>query len=222
MKKKIILTVCAVIVCLSAVSQKIFITGDSHVAIKVYPQEVKKIVEASKPSATVDYWGKGGAGFYTFNETPGYMDSIYNANPDILVVHLGTNGCYNVPLDSEKTLNDIETFYKNLRERMPECKIVFVTPFYNKNRDVISAEGDEKIYGPWKLNEKTRACSDIIVAFANLQPNTYVIDNNADAGSVFHDFPGLIRQDNIHLTPQGYELLGQQVAGKLLEIEELW
>ena len=209
-------------VVLPGMAQKIFLTGDSHVSAKVYPRKVKSIVEAAKPSADVKFWGNAGAGFYTFNDTPAYMDSIYNAAPDILIVHLGTNGCYNVPLDPEKTLNDIETFYGNVRNKLPECKIVFVTPFYNKNRDITSPEGMPKTYGPWKVNKKTRQCSDIIVAFAADKPNTYVIDNNADAGTVFVDSKGLIRQDNIHLTEKGYELLGRQVAGKLLEISDLW
>lgn len=212
----------ATALCGSMMGQRIFLTGDSHVSGKVYPRQVKKIIEAAKPSARVKFWGKGGAGFYTFNETPAFMDSIYNASPDILVVHLGTNGCYNVSLDAEKTRKDIETFYTNVRARLPECKIVFVTPFYNKNRDVISDDGTTKSYGPWKVNRKTRQCSDIIVEFANAHPNTYVIDNNADAGTVFLDKKGLIRQDNIHLTAKGYELLGRQVADKLLKNPALW
>lgn len=221
MKKSCASTI-AILLCLSAYSQKIFITGDSHVAAKVYPETVKSIVEQARPTAEVSFWGKGSAGFYTFNETPAYMDSIYTAAPDILIVHLGTNGCYNVPLDAEKTYADIETFHHNVSDTLPDCKIVFVTPFYNKNREIISTDGDAPEYGPWKINEKTRACADLIVDFANSRPGVFVIDNNADAGTAFFDEEGLIRQDNIHLTPEGYALLGRQVADKLLEIEELW
>lgn len=203
-------------------SQKIFMTGDSHVSAKVYPNEVKAIVEKAHPTTSFSFWGKGGAGFYTFNENASYMDSIYKASPDILIVHLGTNGCYNVPLDVEKTYHDIDVFYNNVIDRLPDCTIVFVTPFYNKNREIISSQGKDKKYGPWKINEKTRACSDIILDFARSHPNIFVIDNNADAGTVFFDNEGLIRADNIHLTEKGYRLLGRQVAEKLLDINELW
>lgn len=222
MKKILTTLILAAGLCMPAFSQKIFLTGDSHVSAKVYPQEVKKIIEKAKPGASVSYWGKGGAGFYTFNDNPDYMENIYKANPDILVVHLGTNGCYNVPLDTAKTRNDVETFYNKVRTHLPDCSIVFVTPFYNKNREVLSTSGKTKKYGPWKVNEKTRGVSDIILEFADGKPNTYVIDNNADAGTVFVDTKGLIREDNIHLTVKGYELLGEQVAGKLLEIHDLW
>lgn len=222
MKKRISLLAVVACICMSAYAQKVFMTGDSHVSGKVYPEEVKKIIEKAKPTASFSYWGKGGAGFYTFNDTPSFMETIYKASPDVLVVHLGTNGCYNLPLDTTKYQTDIATFYTNVREKLPECKIVFVTPFYNRNRDVVSTSGKEKKYGPWKINEKTRGVADIIIEFAKDKPNTYVVDNNADAGSVFFEKPGLIRQDNIHLTVQGYELLGEQVAGRLLEIDELW
>lgn len=220
MKKEFSLLILALTCCMPVFSQKIFLTGDSHVSAKVYPQEVKKIIEKNRSGSTVDYWGKGGAGFYTFNENPSYMEHIFNAAPEVLVVHLGTNGCYNVPLDPDKTLSDITIFYENIRKKLPDCKIVFVTPFYNKNREILSSKGKEKKYGPWKVNEKTRGVSDIIVDFAKYKPNTFVIDNNADAGTVFLDKPGLIRDDNIHLTVKGYELLGKQVSEKLLKLLE--
>ena len=222
MRKRLFLIVFTAAICLPLFSQRIFLTGDSHVSAKVYPREVKKLVEKAKPSANVDFWGKGSAGFYTFNDTPAYMDSIFNANPDILVVHLGTNGCYNVPLDAEKTLNDIEIFYGNVRSNLPECKIVFVTPFYNKNRNVISSDGGEKVYGPWKVNEKTRQCSDIIVDFANKHNNTFVIDNNSEVGMRYLKSPRLIRPDNVHLTEAGYKDLGSQVGADLLAIDAIW
>ena len=222
MKRRLLLTAAALLVCIPVFAQKIFLTGDSHVSGKVYPAEVKKIIEKAKPGVTVDFWGKGGAGFYTFNDTPSFMETIYKAAPDVLIVHLGTNGCYNQPFDRDKYQKDIETFYGNVRENLPDCKIVFVTPFYNKNREILSSKGKEKKYGPWKVNEKTRGVSDLIVEFAGNHPDTFVVDNNADAGTVFLDKPGLIRDDHVHLTVKGYELLGRQVADKVLEIKELW
>lgn len=153
------------------------------------------------------------------------MDSIFNADPDILIVHLGTNGSYAIKFDPEKCFNDIATFHENVRERLPDCKIVYVTPFYNKNHPkgtVTKNTKRVKGQGPWQLNTKTRECADVILSFAEGQPDTFVIDNNADAGTIFLDEPGLIRAEFVHLTDAGYQLLGKQVTDKLLEIEELW
>lgn len=222
MKRRILMMTAAAALAFAASAQKIFLTGDSHVSAGIYPAEVKKIVESERPSASVSSWGKAGAGFYTFNDSPELTDHIFRADPDILIVHLGTNGCYTPPLDPEKYQNDIQTFYDNVRSRLPECKIVFVTPFYNRNRDVLSSSGKQKTYGPWKPNEKTRGVADILIEFVADKADTYVIDNNADAGTVFLDEPGLINADNIHLTPKGYQLLGRQVADRLLDIPDIW
>ena len=219
---------------LTSFSQKVFMTGDSHVSIKVYPQEVGRLLAESKPEADFSFWGKGGAGFYSFNDNKAYMDSIFKANPDVLVVHLGTNGSYAVKFDPEKCHNDIATFHATVREQLPDCKIVYVTPFYNKNHPKTGTKtvgGKKKgkgkvktvpVYGPWKVNTKTRECADVILSFAEGQPDTFVIDNNADAGTIFLDEPGLIRSEFVHLTDAGYKLLAAQVTEKLLEIPQLW
>ena len=236
MKIKILVLSVLSFISFGAYSQKIFMTGDSHVSIKVYPREVGRLLEESKPEANFSFWGKGGAGFYSFNDNRAYMDSIFNAQPDVLVVHLGTNGSYAVKFDPEKCHNDISTFHSAIREQLPDCKIVYVTPFYNKNRQKIGTKtvggkkkGKKKskpktvpVYGPWNVNHKTRECSDVILTFAESQPDTYVIDNNADAGTIFLDEPGLIRSEYVHLTDDGYKLLARQVTDKLLEINELW
>ena len=210
------------LISVTSFAQKIFMTGDPHVSGKAYPMEIKKILDEEWPTAEFSYWGKAGAGFYTFNDTPAFMDSIYNAAPDILLVHLGTNGCYAVAFNPEKTWNDIETFYGNVSSHLPDTKVIFVTPFYNKNHKLISKNGKKKTYGPWQVNENTRACSDLIIEFSKQHPGTYVIDNNAEAGTVFLDEPGLIREDYVHLTIEGYQVLGQQVVDGLLDLLEAW
>lgn len=210
-------------------------TGDSHVSGKIYPREVGRILEEAKPSVIFNTWGKGGAGFYTFNDTPAYMDSIYNADPDILIVHLGTNDSYARSFNEERFVNNMTTFYNNVHSRLPNCKIVFVSPFYNKNRQKgtttnytvknkkgKSVQKSKKIPGAWQVNHNTRLCSDAILNFVKDHPNTFIVDNNAEHGMEFLEGDNLIREDYVHLTIAGYELLGQQVAESLLNIPELW
>lgn len=194
-----------------AEAQKIFLTGDSHVSAKVYPQKVGEILRQTIPGAKYSFWGKAAAGFYTFNEKKAFMDSIFNNRPDILVVHLGTNGSYSV-FEPEKFSNDLRIFHEKVRSQLPDCKIVYVTPFLNNRQD--------KTTKKWDVNRKTRQCADLIIDFAAGQPDTFVIDNNADAGEVFLSTPGLIRDDGVHLTAKGYNLLGEQVAARLIELIE--
>ena len=197
----------------AAGAQKVFLTGDSHVSAKVYAEKVGEILKKNIPGVEYSFWGKGSAGFYTFNDTKEYMDKIFDAQPEVLVVHLGTNGSYS-KFDKEKFINDMTLFYQNVREKLPDTKIVFVTPFDNKKK--------ENQTGKWYVNPNTRNCAETIITVSENLPGTFVIDNNKDAGSIFADSSDLIRQDHIHLTINGYKLLGEQVAGALLAIPELW
>ena len=75
-------------------AQKVFMTGDSHVFAKVYPNTICEILKNQNPDIEFGWWAKNGICFYSFNSTPEYYDSIFAFKPDILIVHLGTNGAY--------------------------------------------------------------------------------------------------------------------------------
>ena len=196
-----------------AFCQKIFMTGDSHVSISIYPQKVGEVLVEENPNIDFSFWGKGGAGFYTFNDNQEFMDILYDACPDILIVHLGTNDSYARQFNEERLTKNVTTFYNNFHSRLPECKIIFVTPFYNKNK--------EKGTGNWQVNKNTRLCADALLAFSRKHPGVTVIDNNADYGMMFLEEEGLIRSDYVHLTVEGYHELGQQVADAIISLG-LW
>lgn len=204
MKRNILATlIIAVAAILPGNAQKVFMVGDSHVAGKIYPEVVGENLQSEVDGLEFDYWGKNGARFDTFNKNPEYMNRIFQAKPDILVVHLGTNDSYAQEFKKRWFDENIQKFYDNVIGRLPDCKIIFVTPFINKLR----ANSDP--------NESTIVCSKAIVDFAASHPNCFVADNNADYGDAFISNPELIRQDNVHLSPEGYEGLGLQVASEI-------
>lgn len=190
-------------------------TGDSHVFAKVYPDIVEQKLSERHPDTEFGYWAKNGICFYSFNSTPEYFDTIFNFKPEILIVHLGTNGAYDDHFTRESFRKEMETFYTTLTDSLPEVKVVFVTPFTNKKRKY-------RKKGRWLVNNKNRDVSDEIISFVASHPSTFVIDNNAEAGMRYLKEPGLIRPDNVHLTEEGYKTLGNRVAEEILEIEPLW
>ena len=196
-------------------AQKVFMTGDSHVFAKIYPTEVEQILRSRHHNMEFDWWAKNGICFYSFNSTPEYYDSIFAFKPDILIVHLGTNGAYDNTFTRPKFRAEMENFYSTLTESLPEVKVVFVTPFTNKKRKY-------RKKGKWFVNHKNRDVADEIIAFTEAHPDTYVIDNNAEVGMKFLKSKGLIRPDNVHLTEAGYKELGQMVGTQVLEISPLW
>lgn len=196
-------------------AQKVFMTGDSHVFAKVYPTKVEELIRSQHPDIEFSWWAKNGICFYSFNSTPEYYDSIFSFNPDILIVHLGTNGAYDDNFSRPSFRKEMENFYATLTDSLPEVKVVFVTPFTNKKRKY-------RKKGRWNVNNKNREVSDEIIAFVADHPNTFVIDNNSEAGMRFLKSKSLIRPDNVHLTETGYSVLADQVGSKVLNIEQLW
>lgn len=196
-------------------AQRVFMTGDSHVFAKIYPAKVEEILKAEHPDLEFAYWAKNGICFYSFNSTPEYFDSIFAFKPEILIVHLGTNGAYDNSFTRPAFRQEMETFYSTLTDTLPDVKVVFVTPFTNKKRK-------NKKKGRWFVNHKNRDVADEIIAFTKDHEGTFVIDNNAEAGMSFLKSRTLIRPDNVHLTEEGYEVLGNSVGHHILDIRELW
>ena len=210
---KTMLTAMALAICFCAetCAWNVFMAGDSHVCSKIYPNEVEKILTREEADVRFSYCGKIGATFHTYLDTPSLMEEIYDARPDILIVHLGTNDSYTNRFNRKKFRSNLSEFYNRVTERFPECKVVFVTPFYNKLKGAS---------GP---NRSTRACADALVAFAKGHGNAYVVDNNATHGMYFLDnHATMMRHDFVHLTVEGYEALGRQVGEALAEMEDLW
>lgn len=209
----VILALMSVSCSTQAQMNRIFMTGDSHVAGKIYPEKVREILLQRDPEIEFSFFGKNGAGFYTYNETPEFMDTMFSFEPEILIVHLGTNDSYSKVFYEDKFLSDVDTFYKNIRKKLPSARIVFITPFEN----MLKEKNGKRSY-----NDNTRLCADVLIKFSNDKPDVFVVDNNMTAGKGYVDNPKYIRPDMVHLTVEGYEDLGQSVASALLSIPELW
>lgn len=195
---------------LKASPYNVHMTGDSHVCSKIYPERVGDILVDADPEIYFSYWGKIGATVNTFNSNRSFMDKIYEAKPEILIVHLGTNDSYSHHFNEAHFKEELTEFYNNVKEHCPECKMVFVTPFFNRLKD-------------GTVNHNTRLCADAYLDFATAHDNVYVVDNNAQYGMFFlHGGAELIRHDGVHLTVEGYEELGDQVGQGLIDIDDLW
>ena len=210
MKNLVLLILIAFVSVCKAEGLNVFMTGDSHIGSKIYPETVGDILEEADPEIVFSWWGKNGARFDSFNSSPEMMGKIYAAKPDILIVHLGTNDSYTKNFDEKRMMKNLTTFYHNVKSRFPECRLVLVTPFYNRLKD-------------HSVNDNAGICADVYLEFAETHPHVYVVDNNADFGMYFLDGGNtLIRNDGVHLTTTGYERLGEQVGAAVVEMVELW
>lgn len=209
--KRILLSIATTIAAgISCQAFNVYMTGDSHVTSNIYPDIVGDIIFEADPLTNFSFYGKVGARFDTFNSSPELMNRIYEAQPDILIVHLGTNDSYTKNFDHDRLKKNIQTFYDNVESRYPECRIVLVTPFYNRLKDK-------------SVNDNAGVCADVMLEFAEENPHVYVVDNNGDYGMYFLDGGStMIRSDGVHLTVAGYEKLGEQVGAAVVEMVDLW
>lgn len=209
--KRIVSIIFSLAVLFTAMAQRIYMTGDSHVDSRIYPRSVEQLLRQRNPDIAFGYSAKIGASFHTFIQNDfALLKPALNFNPDILIIHLGTNDSYSFKFNREVFLKNVQQVYDKVQQDCSECQIVFVTPFYNKLKQ----------RGKWVVNSNAAACSDAIVFFAATHPYCLVIDNNADHGFDFID-ERLIRNDNVHLSADGYKALGEQVGLGLLSIRGL-
>lgn len=206
--KRIFTTIVAsLMLCICANAQKVFMAGDSHIALKTYPQTLGAILEEEMPGVEFDSFGIGGAGFYTYVDKPKNMVPIYEAQPDILIIALGTNDCNNWYYSASKLRERATRMYNMVKERLPECKIVFVTPFYFKTKKVRGHE--------LEINPNVEASAETLASLAETLPDVWTINLVPDHGMDFLN-GDLMRKDFIHLTNDGYRHLARIVADGLL------
>lgn len=212
MKTRIIVILMALSLSLAAAAQRVLMVGDSHIALKTYPEELKSILHDECPEVDFDCIGVGGAGFYTYVNKPSLMQKIYDKKPEVLVVALGTNDCNNTQYMASRSLKFITRFYDGIKANLPDCKIVFVTPFYFKTK---------KVHGSgMEINPNVPAMTKVICDFAASHDDTYSINLLDDYGMYFLD-NNLLRKDLIHLTKYGYISLANLVADGLLSLPVL-
>lgn len=219
MIRKVIVSLAVGACCLIGRGESVLMVGDSHVAGNIYPQVVDSIISAWHPGVDFHHFGIVGAAFTTFNREEN-MERVLAFRPDVMIVHLGTNDSYGRTFNPEVFSFNMLRFYETVQAELPGCKMVFVSPFYNKRKQYGARKRKRRAY-TWKLNDNTRVCADAIEDFCRSHANAFSIDNNASHGMDFIN-EGLIRRDNVHLTRAGYETLGRQVGSELLTIPALF
>lgn len=211
-KLKHILIILALLAVVPLSAQRVFMAGDSHIALKTYPQTLGAILEDEVPGLTFDSFGIGGAGFYTYVDKPKNMQRLYDSDADIMIIALGTNDCNNWYYSPEKLRQRALKLYNGVKEHNPDCTIVFVTPFYFKTKEVRGTQ--------LEINPNVAATAQVLNELAQELPDVWTIDLVARHGMDFLD-RDLMKKDFIHLTNEGYEYLAELVAEGLFAIPGL-
>jgi len=142
--------------------------------------------------------GVNGADVRCFLRCNLFNDELQYLAPDLVIISLGTNDCYNEKWDSTVFEKNLNTLANNIRARLPEAAIIFTTPpdHYRKRRhnntDVITAinvifrVAKEQNAGVW----------DLFTVMGGLESVRDWLD------------AGLAVRDKIHFNKEGYVLQG--------------
>lgn len=93
---------------------KVYMLGDSHVAGNIYPKEISNILTKGNSNISFSYSGKNGACFDTYNNSSSLLQQALNYQPNILIVHLGTNDSYTAKFDAKTFTSNVTTFYNKV------------------------------------------------------------------------------------------------------------
>lgn len=209
--------------------------GDSHVAGKSFPQAVKESLNKALAEATTDsaalpvdysFIGSNGATTVRF-ATSSYMQRVAEKQPDLIILSFGTNECHGMGYREEVHREQLTKFLSMLRETCPDAVILLTTPpgDYLTSTSVTYVRRSRKgrrrrvVRSYKKANPMSTRCAALLEDFGK-ENGLPVWDLNTIAGGTDAvrnwTASGLMRNDRIHFTPEGYTLHGRLLAEALL------
>lgn len=191
--------------------------GDSHVAPGTFTHALEETLQRALPeSVEVRFFGHNGATVNYFATTE-WMEKIRACQPDLIIVSLGTNECHGMGYHEEQHRGQMQAFYPQLAEACPQAVILLTTP-----------PGDYLSVRTGRRRRRSRAS----------QPNPMTIRAAAEIchygsshGMAVWDLhtivggqsalpnwigAGLMQNDRVHFTPEGYQLQGHLLGEALL------
>lgn len=164
------------------------------------------LLERDNPGLIYDGIGVNGARFKDYNKTSMFFEQLRELQPDLLMISLGTNEAFD-ELDKSEYILDLEVFVRNVKQVLPETSLLFTTPppslVKRSAPNIFAQEYTEEIIA-WAEKEEV-AVWDLYNVFGG---NENIKKNQAN---------GLVAQDYIHYTKQGYEQMGALFGEALLQ-----
>lgn len=204
--------------------------GDSHLSggFLTAPMADELLRIWGEERIRIERIGVPGATFGTFSATK-YLECIQAINPDIVIISLGTNDSYTNTFNPEHMQEQMSQLIKQLRNLAPEARILLTTPPFAYLKQRILTDNKYTKRGrckssnspKYKFNPNTRRASELIQRFAKAQGidcydlYTAIAQGNAQASAERWLKQGLISEDRVHYTTEGYTLLGQLIEGAI-------
>lgn len=163
------------------------------------------MLENGQPGVLYHMIGLNGAAFEHISGNTSLLESGAEAlRPDLIIVSLGTNNCFGSGYRSEQFRSVARRFVKKIKTSYPYSAILMTTP-------IESCRRSRRVY---TVNPNVADVARVIVDVCREEGVAYwnMFDAAGGDGSnaVWHENK-LIRDDRIHLSEQGYVMLGDML-----------
>lgn len=201
---------------------KIVHIGDSHIFSGFTTAPItQQLQEKYGDQVSVEYWGICGATYVTYTAEQ-EIDRIIRANPDMLIISLGTNDSYTFRFSAETFRANMNTFFSMIEQRLPDLPIVLTTPppSYLRSARRVSGSRKRRVI-QYTYNKNTHIAVRTMNYIAQTRGYA-LIDLNATLGSEQATklwlSKGWMHQDRTHYTVPGYTRHGETIAAALIEM----
>lgn len=165
------------------------------------------LLGSEKPGIFYHTIGNNGATFEIYNRLNGFGNGVATLYPDLVILSMGTNEAYN-RLSPEEFKSHVSTLIDDITNQNPDVRILLTTPKECQRR-VKGRRRNSK--GAYTRVEECRTIRDAIMEFA-AQRKIALYDwfeiAGGEGASDNWVRDGLLSNDRVHNTNQGYELSG--------------
>ena len=210
--------------------------GDSHVAGKIFPNEIKAnlvkyLGAAESPGHGHGIWfnfiARNGATNQTL-VTDAYMNQFAQKHPDLIILSLGTNEAHGMGYREAQHRKELTVFLGKLKSNCPDAVVLMTTPpgdyltfsYVNYRRTSRSNQKVRQVRRSKKPNPMSAKCAACIVQMGheNQIPvwDMYSICGGAEIAQRNWVAGHYMRPDKIHFMPEGYTVQGRILAEALV------
>lgn len=186
----------------------------TKVCVKMRGEGAVTAVELLRGDTGVEYSaiGNNGATFGNYNSIPGFGDAVERLAPDMIIISLGTNEAFGRVANAEMT-SQIHALVETLREHNPDAVLLLTTPQECYRRTSVRRGKGRKrrTVRRYAVNTNVERMRNLIKDYATAHGialyDWYEVAGGAGSASKWLG-RRLMNTDRIHLTWDGYHLMG--------------